>query len=53
MPLLMAILQKSNFLGGWKAKCRYEPDIAVTTAEARFNSWQSDVDELFRTAGVP
>jgi hypothetical protein len=53
MSLLMPIVQTATFLDGWQAECRYETDIPTQDAEARFKSWCTDVDSLFRTAGVP
>jgi len=53
MVLLAPIIGKLTFLDGWTAECRYEADILQSDAEARFNSWNADVDFLFKSAGIP
>jgi hypothetical protein len=53
MALLTPILQKSTFLDGWEAECRYEANVLQTDAETRFSSWHTDVDSLFKAAGIP
>jgi hypothetical protein len=53
MALLIPIVQRSNFLDGWNAECRYEADILKADAEILFNSWHADVEALFKAAGIP
>jgi hypothetical protein len=53
MALLTPIVQRSTFLDGWNAECRYEANILQADAEIRFNSWHADVEALFKAAGIP
>jgi hypothetical protein len=53
MTLLLPIVTKSAFLGGWQAECRYEANMPQSDAETRYYSWQADVDSLFNAAGIP
>ena len=53
MAMLLPILERSAFLDGWEVECRYEANILRSDAEARYHSWQADVDSLFNAAGIP
>ncbi len=53
MALLTPVVSSTTFLSGWEAEGRYEQNVPMHNAEARFKSWQVDVDSLFRAAGVP
>lgn len=53
MVMLAPIVRKWAFLDGWTAETRYEADIIPADAQTRFNSWQADVDSLFKASGIP
>ena len=49
MSLLTPILN-DRFLRDWRANCRYEGDLSVDDAKARYGAWHADVDSLFKAA---
>lgn len=51
--VLAPILGPASFLDGWRAESRYEATLSPHDAKARYIRWQTDVDALFRAAGVP
>ena len=53
MGALLPILSRSDFLNGWKAELRYEKDQIISQANADWQKWVGDVDDLFVAAGRP
>lgn len=52
MGKLLQILDGSDFLEDWNVELRYEQDIPVADAQARWEKWVKDVESLFRAAGI-
>ena len=52
MRQLTPIIEDENFLQGWRADCRYEDNIPAQDAKTRYDSWLTDVDNVFRAAGI-
>ena len=53
MRVLAPIVAKPDFLSDWGIGTRYEGDLQENAARERFAAWRSDVDGLFKAAGVP
>ena len=52
MVQLAPLVQRGNFLDGWRAESRYEANIPLADAETRYNDWLADVDDLFKASGM-